>query len=122
MSEENSEPLSNLSEPLRDSVKAALKRMAWLDKESSLGKRRQSPIGQPLDSQQRARNPHFKAGYEPITGCVLQEHLGGGGFGEVWSAQSPFGLVAVKFCQGDLAAPHERRRVGIELGGLRRIK
>lgn len=48
--------------------------------------------------------PRFKAG-DPLPGrpsFVLDRHLSGGGFGEVWLArQAPFGMLrAVKFCKG----------------------
>ena len=43
---------------------------------------------------------------EPIPGYRLIERIGGGGFGEVWKAEAPGGLLkAIKFVYGDLEAP-----------------
>jgi len=56
---------------------------------------------------------------EPIPGYVLQERLGAGGFGEVWKAAAPGGLLkAVKIVFGQMNADRAAR----ELRALERIK
>ena len=56
---------------------------------------------------------------EPIPGYVTQELLGSGGYGEVWKAHAPGGLVkAVKFVYGDINS----KRAARELRSLNRIK
>lgn len=61
---------------------------------------------------------------EPIPGYKLIERLGGGGFGEVWKAEAPGGLLkAIKFVYGDLeTADQERVRAEQELKSLARVK
>jgi serine/threonine protein kinase len=61
---------------------------------------------------------------EPIPGYKLIERLGGGGFGEVWKAEAPGGLLkAIKFVYGDLqAASDEGVRAEQELKALSRVK
>lgn len=45
----------------------------------------------------------IEPGAEPIPGYKLIERLGGGGFGEVWKAEAPGGLLkAMKFVYGEL--------------------
>src|SRR2546423_1567224 len=61
---------------------------------------------------------------EPIPGYKLIDRLGGGGFGEVWRAEAPGGLLkAIKFVYGDLQdAGEDGVRAGQELKALSRVK
>src|SRR5919206_1926294 len=61
---------------------------------------------------------------EPIPGYKLIERLGGGGFGEVWKAEAPGGLLkAIKFVFGDLqTVGDEGQRAEQELKALSRVK
>src|SRR6266566_3645795 len=61
---------------------------------------------------------------EPLPGYTLIERLGGGGFGEVWKASAPGGLLkAIKFVFGDLkGAGDESQRAEQELKALSRVK
>src|SRR5947209_9014596 len=66
----------------------------------------------------------IETGFEPIPGYTLIERLGGGGFGEVWKASAPGGLLkAIKFVFGDLkAAGDDSQRAEQELKALSRVK
>jgi len=56
---------------------------------------------------------------EPIPGYLTQELIGSGGYGEVWRAHAPGGLVkAIKIVYGG----HDPRRAARELRSLNRIK
>src|SRR5262249_5473110 len=61
---------------------------------------------------------------EPIPGYKLIERIGGGGFGEVWKAEAPGGLMkAIKFVYGDLqTAGDDGHRAEQELKALTRVK
>jgi serine/threonine protein kinase len=61
---------------------------------------------------------------EPIPGYRLIERIGGGGFGEVWKAEAPGGLLkAMKFVYGDLqTAGDDGARAEQELKALSRVK
>src|SRR5439155_10815218 len=66
----------------------------------------------------------IEANAEPITGYRLIERIGGGGFGEVWKAEAPGGLLkAIKFVYGDIdECGDEGKRAEQELKSLSRIK
>src|SRR5215831_7047380 len=61
---------------------------------------------------------------EPIPGYKLIERIGGGGFGEVWKAEAPGGLLkAMKFVYGDLqTAGDDGARAEQELKAMSRVK
>src|SRR5947199_3155687 len=61
---------------------------------------------------------------EPIPGYKLIERLGGGGFGEVWKAEAPGGLLkAIKFVHGTLQGSQtDAGLVQQELKSLNRVK
>jgi serine/threonine protein kinase len=70
-----------------------------------------------------ATRAHAQA--EPIPGYKLIERLGAGGFGEVWKAEAPGGLLkAIKFVHGTLssAAEGDETAVQQELKSLNRVK
>jgi serine/threonine protein kinase len=60
---------------------------------------------------------------EPIPGYKLIERLGGGGFGEVWKAEAPGGLLkAIKFVYGDMQTMgEESQRADQELKAMKRV-
>lgn len=65
------------------------------------------------------RTAQVNANREPIPGYVLKERIGTGGFGEVWKAEAPGGLLkAVKFVYGKLDEAAASR----ELEALEQIK
>jgi serine/threonine protein kinase len=66
----------------------------------------------------------IETGSEPIPGYKLLERLGGGGFGEVWKAEAPGGLLkAIKFVHGNLQGVGEEEvRAKQELKALNRVK
>ncbi len=62
---------------------------------------------------------------EPIPGYRLIERIGGGGFGDVWKAEAPGGLMkAIKIIHGDLRTvdPDGARHAEQELKALKRVQ
>src|SRR5215469_3416064 len=62
---------------------------------------------------------------EPIPGYKLIDRLGGGGFGEVWKAEAPGGLLkAIKIVYGDLQQTDAdgTKRAEQELKALKRVQ
>ncbi len=64
-------------------------------------------------------SPSTLAPDQSVLGYVLRERIGSGGYGEVWSAEAPGGLIkAIKFVFGF----HDENRAQRELKALDRIK
>ena len=65
-----------------------------------------------------------KPNAEPIPGYRLIEHIGSGGFAEVWKCEAPGGLLkAIKFVLGDAKALHlGSAPIEEELRAIERVK
>jgi tRNA A-37 threonylcarbamoyl transferase component Bud32 len=67
----------------------------------------------------------FAENSEPIPGYFLIERIGSGGFGEVWKARAPGGLLkAIKIVHGDIRQldPDGSHRANQELRALQRVQ
>ncbi len=63
------------------------------------------------------------AGDEPISGYVLIEPLGRGGFGEVWKCEAPGGLhKAIKFVAGAAGPDEDSHQLDQEFAAFQKIK
>src|SRR5262245_10315137 len=78
-------------------------------------------ITKPVESRMAVR---VEPNAEPIPGYRLIERLGGGGFGEVWKAEAPGGILkAIKFVHGDMdSLSEDGQRAEQEFKALDRVK
>lgn len=81
--------------------------------------------GSQSDSGATLMAMRIESGAEPIPGYKLIDRLGVGGFGEVWKAEAPGGLLkAIKIIHGDIGSIDDdgRQRAEQELRALQRIQ